>query len=121
MALTLTACVQQELEPPASAEPQYRGSAVTFLTDDLAQVAVEMNAGSTTEALKSYADCALAEAMTLNDAEFARHVRTLTSEESGIARADAVYTLSTVRPDGDFVLDGTETRTACADQGIPGV
>ncbi len=118
MALALAACVPAE---PQETAPVYRGATVSFLAGDLAQVLVETDAGADAQVLRGYADCALAEAMTLNDTEFARHLRTLTSEEAGIARADAVYTMSTTRPEGDFVLDGARTRAACAEKGIPGV
>ena len=115
----LAACVVNDAKEGET--PTYDGATATFLTDDLAQVVVKMRAGGSDEALRAYADCALAEALALREAEFARHVRTLTSEEAGIRRADAVYTIETARPDGDFVLDGAETRAACADEGIPGV
>ncbi len=120
MAMTLAACATADPDR-AEPDPVFGGATVSFLTDEVAQVIVASSAGTDTETLKAYADCALAEAMELNGTQFARHVRTLTSEEAGIARADAVYTMSNARPDGDFVLDGAETRAACAEKGIPGV
>ena len=119
LALTAGACAPGiSAEAPGSV---FRGAVATYLTDELIQVTAETGTEAAEDTLQSYADCAAAEAMALRGANFARHLRTLTSEEAGVRRADAVYTVSTVRPAGEFVLDGEETRAACAAEGIPGV
>ena len=71
------------------------GQPVTsYLTDDLVQVTLDYTGDPDAEAVKSLTDCAVAEAILLRGPGFARHVRTTVSEEAGISRADAVYTVS---------------------------
>ena len=108
-------------DPEVPVPPAYGPVTASFLTDGLLSVVAEMNPEATVEEMRAYTDCAAAEAMALRGARFARHVRTLTSLEAGIRRADTVYTVATVRPDGLEVLDAEETRAACAAEGIPGV
>ena len=107
---------QEPTEPPG-----FGPVTASFLTDEFLQVEVEMTGEPTLADLRAYADCAAAEAILLNGPGYAQHIRTLSAEEAGITRADAVYTVSRTRPDGPFVIDADAARQTCKDQGIPGV
>ena len=50
---------------------------------------------------------------------FVRQVRTKVSEQGGIWRADAVYTISPNLPDGLRTIDAEVTMADCTEQGIP--
>ena len=117
-AIALTGCGTVVAE---DIRPDYGPVTASFLADDLLQVTAEMGRAGSVAALYAYADCAAAEAMALKNLNFARHVRTLTEEEGGKRRADAIYTVSAERPQGDAVLEADAVKTACAAQGIPGV
>ena len=86
---------------------------VTYLDADLVIVAVEIEGVPEAEGLREVTDCALAEALLDGEARYARHVSTNITEGSGISRADAVYTVSTARPAGDFVIVAEERAAAC--------
>ena len=50
---------------------------------------------------------------------FARHVRTLVTEEGGKWRGDAIYTISAALPRGLKTIDAEVTAANCAENGIP--
>ena len=101
--------------------PEYGPVTTSFLSDDLLQVSAEVGRQSPEDLLKGYTECAAAEAMVLRGTPFARHVRTLTEVEGGIRRADAIYTVSTERPEGGNVLEAEVLMAVCEAAGIPGV
>lgn len=99
---------------------------VAFLSDDLAHVSWEFRGGSSGEpgdvvVARAAVECALSEAVMLRGGGFARHVRTTMSEEGGISRADAVYTVSPTLPAGAFVIDAEAVAGTCREQGKTGV
>ena len=96
--------VEAELSEPAE---------ITYLDAELVSVAIEADGRPTPEALRALSDCALAEALLEGEAGYARHVRTNITEGSGISRADAVYTVSTEPPRGEFVIVAQERAAQC--------
>lgn len=113
----LLACAPAE---PGPVEPVAEPMA-SYLTDDLVQVTLDYTGNPDALSVKSLTDCAAAEAVALRGAGFVRHVRTTLTEEAGISRADAVYTVSPTRPAGDFVIDAEAVASDCRDQGTTGV
>ena len=71
--------------------------------------------------MSDYAECAAAQYTLIRGYGFARHVRTNVTEEGGIWRADAVYTISPSLPKGLKTIDAEVTAFQCAERGIPTV
>lgn len=113
LALLVTACATPP--PPDGPVDPVAEPLASFLTDDLLQVTLSYTGDPASETLKSLTDCAAVEAILLRGPGYARHVRTTVSEEAGISRADAVYTVSPTLPRGDFVIDADDTAAACRD------
>ena len=118
MTMTLIAgCA--EADPAAGPAPV--PPTASFLTDDLLQVTLEFAPETEAEVVRGLADCAAVEAVLLRGAGFARHVRTTMTEEAGISRADAIYTVSATLPRGEFSIDAEAVATSCREQGNTGV
>jgi hypothetical protein len=77
--------------------------------------------GGSREEVAHYGECAAAQYAVIRGYGFARHVRTNITEEGGVWRADAVYTISSSLPDGLVTLDAQTVMASCAEQGIPTV
>ena len=117
MVLLVPSCAMPSGEV-SMAEAPGQEAQVTFLAGDLVQVVAEIpdarrSAVATGETARDRIGCALSEAMLAEGTGFARHVRTTLGEEAGILRVDAVYTVSKVRPAGDFVIVAEEVAAAC--------
>ncbi|MEL6645297.1 MAG: hypothetical protein AAFQ79_15305 [Pseudomonadota bacterium] len=108
-------------EPVAEGPVSYEGGVVTLLTDDLMQVVVSMGGPATRDDLRVYTDCAAADAAVFKGLGFARHVRTTVLEEAGLARADAVYSVSKTLPAGVQTIDAATQAETCRELGIPRV
>ncbi|WP_373357004.1 hypothetical protein [Pseudoroseicyclus sp. CXY001] len=109
-----------EAEGTAGGPAEYLGVATRLLDGDLVDFEVAMRGGSA-EAATRYAACAAAQYALVRGYGFARHVRTLTEEEGGIWRADAVYTISAALPEGLATIDAEVAVAECAQAGIPTV
>lgn len=118
-AVATAACAPTE--PVAEGPVTYEGGMATLLADDLLQVMVEMGGPVTRDDLRVYADCAAADAAVFKGLSFARHVRTTVYEEAGLARADAVYTVSATLPAGVQTIDAATQAQTCRELGIPRV
>ncbi|MGZ9810574.1 hypothetical protein ACXN5S_08935 [Pseudoroseicyclus sp. H15] len=119
-AASLAACAAPEPSgAPQNAE--YLGVATRLLDGDLVDFEVAMRGGNGAGDATRYAECAAAQYALIRGYGFARHVRTLTEEEGGIWRADAVYTISAALPDGLRTIDAEITVAECAQAGIPTV
>ena len=71
--------------------------------------------------VSAYAECAAAQYTLIRGYGFARHVRTNVTQEAGLWRADAVYTISPALPRGLSTIDAEVTVSNCAETGIPTV
>lgn len=108
--------------PPGPEATQPDGPAsVSFLGEELLRIQFDMARHPDPAEARALTDCAAAEAMLLQDLGYARHVRTTMSEEAGISRLDAVYTVSPTEPAGDFVIVAETVAAECRDQGTTGV
>ena len=105
----------------AETEPVYLGVETQLLEDDLVQFFVKIAGPRDDAALIAYADCAAAQYALIRGYGFARHVRTTTSERSGVWRADAVYTISRALPSGRRTIDAEVVLAECKETGIPAV
>tara|TARA_R110000787_G_scaffold161992_3_gene275380 strand:+ start:1751 stop:2125 length:375 start_codon:yes stop_codon:yes gene_type:complete len=101
--------------------PDYKGVETTLLDGDLVQFNVAMTKALSTDDVANYAECAAAQYTLIRGYGFARHVRTNVTQEAGIWRADAVYTISPSLPRGLKTIDAEVTAQNCAEQGIPAV
>ena len=119
-AALLSAC-ETPGEAGAPRDAEYLGVATRLLDGDLVDFEVAMRGGRGAEDVTRYAQCAAAQYALIRGYGFARHVRTLTEEEGGIWRADAVYTISAALPDGLRTIDAEITVAECAQAGIPTV
>lgn len=122
----LAGCAQPadpDAPPPV---PEYLGTQAELLDDELLQVFVTLQGDhlkgiGARAAAAAYADCAVAGQSARHDFAFARHIRTNVTEESGVWRADAIYTISRTLPRGIKTIDVRETAAACDAAGIPTV
>ena len=118
--MLLTAC---EPQVPVAEDfiPDYKGVETQLLDGDLVQFNVAMTKALSAQDVSDYAECAAAQYTLIRGYGFARHVRTNVSEEGGIWRADAVYTISPSLPKGLKTIDAEVTAFQCAERGIPTV
>lgn len=112
----------QDDAPP----PDYLGVEADVLDGDLINVFVSLQGDHlrglpARETAAAYAECAAAQYTLTRGARFARHIRTNVTEESGVWRADAVYTISRTLPRGIRTIDARAKVDSCADEGIPTV
>lgn len=124
LALALAGCAAPQ-DPaqttPQSGSPDYMGIRTELLDGDLVRFKVAMRGTSDPRAVTKYAECAAAQYTLIRGFGFARHVRTQVSEEAGIWRADAVYTISAALPQGSRTIDAEVTVADCGAQHIPTV
>ncbi|MFK7938962.1 MAG: hypothetical protein AB8B82_06255 [Roseovarius sp.] len=108
-------------EPAADAPfaPDYRGIETGLLDGDLVNFHVEMTGARSNEDVATYARCAAAQYTLIRGYGFARHLRTSVSEQGGIWRGDAIYTISPDLPDGLKTIDAEVVAANCAENGIP--
>lgn len=120
----LSAC-DPVAEPVGRAEtadmPVYNGVETRLLDGDLVNFLVSLSGTEARIAVERYAECAAARYTLIRGYGFARHVRTNVSEEAGIWRADAVYTISPALPRGIGQIDAEVVAENCAREGIPTV
>lgn len=111
--------------PPAvevgMARPEYRGIQTRLLDEDLVNFVVEMSGARDEADVVDYVRCAAAQYALIRGYGFARHVRTRTSVEGSLYRADAVYTISPALPRGAATIDAEVTVADCTERGIPTV
>lgn len=101
--------------------PGYQGIETRLLDGDLVNFRVTMTGARGNADVADYAECAAAQYTLIRGYGFARHVRTNVSEEGGVWRADAVYTISPALPRGLKTIDAEVTVSNCAETGIPTV
>jgi hypothetical protein len=104
---------------PAAYEPVYLAAGTEPLDENLVAVRVAMQGARDGGDAEAYAECAAARYALDRGDGFARHIRTLVTQSSGIWEADAVYTLSPTLPEGLRTIDAEVTAANCARNGIP--
>lgn len=122
--LLLAACTPPAAGPggaPASGDHAYLGVETRLLDGDLASFLVSMRGPASGGPVADYAKCAAAQYALIRGYGFARQVRTNVTEEGGIWRADAVYTISSALPDGLRTIDAEVVVQDCRERGIPTV
>ncbi|HBM59272.1 MAG TPA: hypothetical protein DD444_08775 [Citreicella sp.] len=117
--IALTACEESSPQAEAPFAPQYQGVETRLLDGDLVSFLVSMRGARDTGDLENYAECAAAQYALIRGYGFARHLRTNVSEEGGLWRGDAVYTISAALPRGLKTIDAEVVAAACAENGIP--
>ncbi|MGH1454650.1 MAG: hypothetical protein ACRBBV_15900 [Paracoccaceae bacterium] len=103
------------------ATPEYKGVETQLLDGDLVSFQVALSGTNDPKALDAYAECAAAQYALIRGYGFARHVRTNVTEQGGLWRADAVYTISPTLPRGLKTIDAEVVTSHCAENGIPTV
>ena len=116
----LAACAGQNTAP---SQPfgTYLGADTRLLADDLVNFQVKMRGQFGADALTDYADCVAAQYSLNRGFTHARLVRTNVYEEGGVQIADAIYTLSSSKPQGTTIIEATSQVATCEDKGIPTV
>ena len=119
-ALAVAAC---EPAVPVASDfiPEYKGVQTALLEGDLVQFNVAMTNALSEQDVADYAECAAAQYTLIRGYGFARHLRTNVSQEGGIWRGDAVYTISPSLPRGIKTIDAEVVAANCAERGIPTV
>lgn len=119
LALTggLAACA--EATTRAGTLPIYLGSETLLMAPDLVNVRVRVRDVQGGEQVTRYADCAAARFALENGYGFARQVRTNLTEEGGVWRADAVYSITSALPRGLRTMDAEVVAQDCAAEKIP--
>ena len=101
--------------------PDYKGVHTALLEGDLVQFRVSMTNALSGQDVADYAECAAAQYALIRDYGFARHLRTNVTEQGGLWRGDAVYTISAQLPRGMQTIDAEVVVAHCAENGIPTV
>jgi hypothetical protein len=117
-ALALSACAEGR-EGARALSPDYAGIETRLLDGDLVNFRVAMRGARDDRDVERYAECAAAQYALIRGYGFARHVRTLVTEEGGTWRGDAIYTISAALPRGLRTIDAEVTAANCAENGIP--
>lgn len=122
----LAGCVTAASQPSdrvlgAPENAVYRGVQTRLLESDLVNFIVSMEGAEDSRDPIAYARCAAAQYALIRGYGFARHVRTNVTEQGGLWRADAVYTVSPALPRGFRTIDAEVTVADCTEQGIPTV
>lgn len=99
----------------------YRGIETRLLDGELVNFNVAMEGARDASDVIAYARCAAAQYALIRGMGFARHLRTNVTQEGGLWRADAVYTVSPALPRGSRTIDAEVTVADCTEQGIPTV
>lgn len=105
----------------APVDAVYGGVQTRLLQDDLVNFFVSMQGARDQSDVDAYARCAAAQYALIRGYGFARHVRTAVTNEGGLWRADAVYTVSSALPQGSRTIDAEVVVADCTEQGIPTV
>jgi hypothetical protein len=121
----LLACTPAERAPAADSTvpfaPEYQGVETRLLDSDLVNFRVAMRGARDRRDVEDYAECAAALYTLVRGFGFARHLRTTVTEEAGLWKADAVYTISAALPRGLKTLDAEVVVRDCTANEIPAV
>ena len=101
--------------------PLYEGVETRLLDGDLVRFRVAMRGARDNDDVSAYAECAAAQYALIRDYGFARHLRTNVTQQGGLWRGDAVYTISAQLPRGLRTIDAEVVVAQCAENGIPTV
>jgi hypothetical protein len=101
--------------------PVYEGVDTRLMDGDLVNFRVAMRGARSGDDVSGYAECAAAQYALIRDYGFARHLRTNVTEQGGLWRGDAVYTISAQLPRGLRTIDAEVVVAQCAENGIPTV
>jgi hypothetical protein len=122
----IAGCGASETAPEAGSlrmalppEAVYLGAEAEALDGDLVRITAEMRGARDARDIADYARCALSGYADVRGHAFARHLRTTVDEAGGVWRADAVYTISPVIPEGLRTIDVEAQLSACEETGIP--
>jgi len=111
-----------EASPEVSrAAPLYEGVETRLMDGDLVNFRVAMRGAESGDDVTRYAECAAAQYALIRDYGFARHLRTNVTQQGGVWRGDAVYTISAQLPRGLRTIDAEVVVSQCAENGIPTV
>ena len=86
---------------------------------DLVMVHVRLQQGVDDSAAFAYATCTLAAWSKTTKTPFARHVRTVKSDDKGVQVVESVFTMSKTTPLGLAVMEQEQTLRDCRAHGIP--
>ena len=98
--------------------PDYLGVETRLLEGDLVAFDVAMGGARGPEDVTDYAECAAAQYALIRGFGWARHVRTRLSDEAGVSRADAVYSVTPDRPAGLRTIDAAARVDECRRAGV---
>jgi len=115
--MAVSGCAEDDAERAFA--PAYDGIETRLLDGDLVNFRVAMRGARDEADVERYAECVAAQYALIRGYGFARHVRTLVTEEGGNWRGDAVYTISAALPRGLKTIDAEVTAANCAENGIP--
>lgn len=101
--------------------PSYEGVETRLMDGDLVNFRVAMQGARDNDDVSAYAECAAAQYALIRDYGFARHLRTNVTQQGGLWRGDAVYTISAQLPRGLQTIDAEVVVAHCAENGIPTV
>lgn len=121
MCLALIACQADDQPAVDVFRPDYQGVETRLLEGDLANFIVTMTGARDRQDVLDYAECAAAQYALIRGFGFARQVRTNVTEEGGVWRGDAVYTVSATVPRGLRTIDAEVAVDDCRARGIPTV
>ena len=101
--------------------PSYAGVETRLMDGDLVNFRVAMQGARDNDDVSAYVECAAAQYALIRDYGFARHLRTNVTQQGGLWRGDAVYTISAQLPRGLQTIDAEVVVAHCAENGIPTV
>jgi hypothetical protein len=118
-ALLLGACVSEAQPEGDPAKRSYGRTEVLVIDEDVVGVYAEMAGAADRAESADFARCVVSGYTLSKGYAFARHIRTNVTEEGGIWRADALYSVTPGVPEGLTRIDAEVTAADCALRGIP--
>jgi hypothetical protein len=115
--IAVTGCTQAG--PETIPVPVFLGHETVLLDGDLVSIRADSAVAGGSRAARDFADCLIAGYALSRGYAFARHVSTTLSEQGGVWRANAVYTISPAIPAGQRTIDAGAKVAACGENGIP--
>ena len=98
--------------------PVYQGVSTILLDADLVSLNVAMTGAKDRADVEAYGRCAAAQYALDQGLGFVRHVRTIVTKKGRAWYGDAVYLVSSTRPEGLRTIDAGMAVTECARLGI---
>ncbi len=118
-AAAVQGCVSEARPEGDPAERSYGRTEVLVIDADVVGIYAEMRGAADRAEAAGFARCIAAGYTLSKGYAFARHIRTNVTEEGGVWRTDALYSVTPGLPEGVTRIDAEVVAADCARRGMP--